>query len=64
MHNLFEATQDSFTHMCNLFIYIHQVLPVIVFFQEGYEGRGIKLLEDDIKAELRDQKAQQGRGRW
>lgn len=44
MHNLYEAIQDFFTHLHNLVIYIHQVLPVIVSFQEKYEDRGIKIL--------------------
>lgn len=44
MHNLFEATQDSFIQVYNLLRHICQVLPAIVSFQERSKVRGINIL--------------------
>lgn len=64
MHNLFEATQDSFIQVYNLLRHICQVLPAIVSFQERSKVRGINILCRCYLGRRKEETTVRKRGRW
>ena len=64
MHNLFEATQDSFIQVYNLLRHICQVLPAIVSFQERSKVRGKKILCRCYLGRRKEETTVRKRGRW